>query len=93
MGLLSECLSILRTQLIMFMIGWILANITWVADECETLDEVVNLDHREARIICNHFEISRIILKSSGDTYHSITLGSKVTRKLLETVVGSRQGS
>ena len=75
------------------MIGWILANITWVADECETLDEVVNLDYREARINCNHFEISRIILKSSGDTYHSITLGSKVTRKLLETVVGSRQGS
>ena len=93
MGLLSECLSILRTQLIMFMIGWILANITWVADECETLDEVVNLDYREARILCNHFEISRIILKSSEDTYHSITLGSKVTRKLLETVVGSRQGS
>ena len=93
MGFLSECLSIFRTQLIMFIIGLLLAQMTWVTDECETLDEVVNLDHREARIICNHFEISRIILKSSGDTYHSITLGSKVTRKLLVTVMGSRQGS
>ena len=49
MGLLSECLSIFRTQWIMFIIGLLLAQMTWVIDKCETLDEVVNLDHRALR--------------------------------------------